>query len=210
MKVRELIYDIRVILKENTNDSVLSNRDIWSICWRFATTLISRQVNTKRYIYHLNIWKDIEVKFTEVPITEGTSLDIPVDCTIYKSINPLPKLVESPFGAIYRNITTFDKTTSYSLVDPHLFKTKKKITKNKGKFVFINNNHLYSTDKYPLILSGLFEDISFSLGKGCKIMDLEVPIPNDLISSILQMTPQQLSLFKQVPQDSITNLNPNN
>jgi hypothetical protein len=41
-------------------------------------------------------------------------------------------------------------------------------------------------------------------------MDLDVPIPNDLISSILQMTPQQLSLFKQVPQDSITNLNPNN
>lgn len=210
MKLRELIYDIRVSLKENTNDSVLSNRDIWSLCWRIAITLISRQVNTKRNIYHLNIWKDIEVKFTEVPITEGTSLDIPIDCTIYKSINPIPKLVESPFGAIYRNITTFDKTTSYSLIDPHLFKTKRKITKNKGKFVFINNNHLYSVDKYPLILSGLFEDISLTLGNGCKIMDLEVPIPSDIISSLLQMTPQQLSVFKQVPQDTITNLNPNN
>lgn len=210
MTIRELISKLRVILKENSVDSVLTNRDIWSIAWSYAITLIQRETDTKRNIFYLNMFKNMTLTMKKVSIIDSVEgFDIPLDCIMYRSIKPLPSIVESKFGFITRQITTIDKSKSFDLVTPQSYRDKIKITKGKGKFVYVENGYLYSNQKYPLIVSALFSNIMDMLGKGCKVMDLEAPIPGYIESSILQMTSQQLGMFKQAPQDVIVNDNPN-
>jgi len=211
MTIRQLISTLRVILKENTVDSVLSNRDLWSIAWAYTITLIQRETDTKRNIFNLGIFKTKKILMKEVSVTEDY-LDIPIDCKIYRSINKISPIVESKFGLITRYITTLDKSMSFNLVTPQSYKDKVAITKGKVNYVFIDNGYLYSTQRYPLLLSALYSDIKEILkeSSGCKIMDLDAPIPEYMISSLLQMTPQQLGVFKQVPQDTNITTNPNN
>lgn len=210
MTIRELISKLRVILKENSADTVLSNRDIWSIAWSYAITLIQRETDTKRNIFYLNMFKNMTLNMKEVSIIDGVEgFDIPLDCIMYRSIKKLPPIVESKFGYITRQITTIDRSKSFDLVTPQSFRDKIKITKGKGKFVYVDNGYLYSNQKYPLTISALFSNIMDMLGKNCKVMDLEAPIPGYIESSILQMTAQQLGLFKQAPQDVVVNDNPN-
>jgi len=208
--IRKLVSEIRGVLKENTTDSVLTNRDIWNVAWAYAVTFIQREVDTKRNIFYLNIFKSFQVNFKEVPITDGSDFDLPIDCIIYKSINKIPEIVESKFGYIVKQITTLDRSKNFDLVTPQSYRDKLKITKGKGRFVFIENGYMYSNQRYPLLISGLFSNINFLLKDSCKVMDLEAPIPEYIVSSLLQTVPQQFGVFKQVPQDTVVNTNPNN
>ena len=210
MTIRQLVSTIRGNIKENSADSVLTNRDIWSIAWAYAITFIQRDFDSKRNLFYLNIFKTVQMNFKEVPITDGSDFDLPIDCTIYKSYDKISKIVESKFGYITRQITTLDRSKSFDLVTPQSFRDKVKITKGRGRFVFIDNGYMYSNHKFPLLISGLFYNINYLLGEGCRIMDIEAPIPEYIISSLLQATPQQLGLFKQAPQDTVINTNPNN
>jgi hypothetical protein len=213
MTIRKIISTLRTILKENTVDTVLSNRDIWNIAWSYALTLIQRELDTKRNIHNLNIFKSVKIKMKEVDITDGLlGSDYPVDCKMYRSYDKLPELVESKFGQIYKGIYTLDKSKAFDLVSSTSFRDKLKITKGKAKIVYIENGYLYSNVKFPLIVSGLFANIDNLLKKEgvCKVMDEEAPIPEYMISSLFQMTAAQLGMFKQAPQDTTINTNPNN
>lgn len=209
MTIRALISTIRSGIKENSTDSILTNREIWNLCYEQALLLIQRETDTKRNIFNLNIFTEFTVHMKAVPIAD---LDIPLDCTIYRSVEKLPTMVESKFGLIYRFISSLDKSQTYNLVTPQFFRIKIKITKGKGKFVYTENGYLYSTDKYPLIISGLFSNIKdiLKIKGGCKVMDLEVPIPSYHLAMIQGMVVQQLGVFKQTKFDSIENDNPNN
>jgi hypothetical protein len=208
MKIRQLISDLRTIVKETFPDSVLTNRDIWGIAWAYALTYIQRATDQKRNIYNFNVFKVKNVYFREVPLVP----ELDTDCIIYKSIDKLPQIVESNFGLITKYITTLDGSKAYSIVNPKDFLSKLKITKGKGKFIYIEDGYVYSNDKYPLKISALFSNILELLKEdgGCKIMDLEAPIPEYMISNLMQVTPQQLNVFLQKQQDTTTTENPNN
>jgi len=204
------------MLKENTSDSVLTNRDIWGVVWSNAILLLQRETDVKHSIHNLNIFKTIEIKMIEVSTTDGTSFNLPLDCTMYRSAEKLPEIVESRMGYIIRYITTLDRSSRFDLVTPQSFRDKQKITKGRGKLVFIDNGYLYSSFKYALIISALFSNIKIILekeiksGKVCSILDIEAPIPEYMIAPVYQMSLQSFGIFKQVPQDTTTNINPNN
>ena len=210
MKIRTLISTIRNSLKEQNVDSVLTNRDIWNIVWLYAVTYIQREVDQKRSTFNLNIFKVVDVKFKEDFIVDPNVVS--TDCTIYKSANKIPKIVESRFGYITKYITTLDRSRNYTVVNPQDFPSKVKLTKGKGKFVYFEDGYLFSNDKYPLKISALFSDLKHLLKKegSCKVMDLEAPIPEHTLSDLLRIVPTQLGLFEQKPMDTTTNLNSNN
>ena len=207
MTIRSLISNVRTSLKEASVDSVLTNREIWNLCWEQALLLFQREADTKRNLFNLNIFTEITVRMKAVSIID----EVPVDCTIYRSIDKIPALVESKFGLIYRFISTLDKSQQYNLVTPQAFKLKIKITKGRGKYVYVENGYLYSTDKYPLIISGLFSNVKdlLKIKGGCKVMNLELPIPTYHLTMVEQMTIDRLKIFKSIKQDTDVNANPN-
>ena len=208
MIIREFIGTIRSAIKEDSTDSVLTNREIWSLAWSAVLLLIQRETDQKKSIFRSNIFKSLVIQMKEVPIAD---LDIPIDCTVYRSIDKLPAIVQSKFGFIYNDISTLDRSVQFDIVTPQLFRIKTKITKGKGKFVYFDNGYLFSNYKYPLRLTVLLQDVKdmLKIEGGCKILDLPIPFPAFLVAPAIQSVIQELSEFKRVPQDTTENNNPN-
>lgn len=216
MTIKEIISTIRTNLKEDTVDSVLTNREIWRITWAYAITFIKQSTDKKRNIFNQDLFKTIVVKMKEVPTADLNNFGIPIDCTVYRSINKIPKIIESDYGLIFRYIGTLDRSRTFNLTTPHTFYDKIKITKGKVGYVFTENNYIYSNEKFPLLISALFSNLLDILkqeikeGGKCSIMDLECPIPEFIISDLLKAVITQLGIFKQSPQDTTVTANPNN
>jgi hypothetical protein len=202
---RTLTSTLRDIIKETNVDTLLTNRAIFEIFWNNIITLIERDIKSQGKIYYSNSFKPIIVKFKEVSKVE--EIDIPTDCTIYKSVNSISNIMNTNIGYIVNGVTTLDGSKTFSMVSQKEYYSKLKITKGRGNYVYIKNNYIYSSNKFPLMIEAL---ISPLYSVECGMIDKSLEIPDYLISVAYDMTLQKLSLHKSIPADTITNTNPNN
>lgn len=220
MIYKELISRIRNSLKEESKDSALTNKHIYNIIRTASILLIKREADNKNFIYQAsNLWSTICVNMIKVPSTE--CLHIPTECTLSRSENKLPGLIESSTGFIYKSISSVDNSIQYLLSTPYIIGLKVNLKYNKSRYAWIENEFLYSYDAHPVLkIIGFFErDIvsnnQYGLNQAtlahsiCSRMDEKVKTPEYLIDGVVKMVIQELQIFKQLPVDILDNKNPN-
>ncbi len=229
MKVREVISRVRNSLKEHNADSVFFNKHIYSILKSHTAFLLKRESERLKNNIYLssNIWTPICVEMEPVSAILCDCINLPIDCTIYRSKQKLPVMLEVGYSFFYKSISTADHSEFFNLVSPNGFKqrTSTKYAKySKDSLAFIENGYLYTPDKeYALLrILGWFENTTGfkdcnakpedekNSTAGCSLLDTEFKCPEHLISPAIQMTLEELLRTKQLPYDNIANGNSEN
>lgn len=200
MKNKDIISRIRVSVKEIGKDNLLTNKSIYNILRSSAIFLLKREADSKNTIYNqMGIFSTICVDMIEVSATE--CLNIPSNCRVWRSKNKIPKIIESSTGFIYKAISSMDNSVQFFLTTPYIERLKSKIKFNKNKYVWLENDYLYSKDSYPILkIVGIFEeDIRPPQeDSNCSRLEDSFFLPDYLCDAAVKLTLQELSVFKQI------------
>lgn len=155
----EIISRLRNAINEVTADSNYSNRYLYSAFNTAALQLIKQDEEKGRTYFQSNLWESICFKMEPVDSILCNCMYLPNNCTVYRSNKPIPKILESTGGIIYRFLATPDLSKEFTILTPYQFSVKSKIKYNKEKYAFIHNGYLFTPkETFPLlILSGLFD-----------------------------------------------------
>lgn len=214
--IAESISRIRNGLKAVKEEAFITDRFIFSVLNKYATTLIERENKIN------NIFKNSLV-FGEIPYLELIECDV-VDpcytqletgCKIMRSKDKLPKIKTLKFGPAIRFVTSIDK--SKTLIQTTAAKyarlsNSSTFKYNKTKYYWITDGYLYvpNVDWDAVAINAIFdEDISPWLcgetgeEKACSLMqDNEFNIPEHLLSECEQLAKQELIVLAQIPVDT--------
>ncbi len=230
MKIREIISRVRNSLKEHKSDSVFFNKHIYSVLKSHTAFLLKRESEKLKNNIYLssNIWTPICVEMEPVSAIMCSCINLPIGCTIYRSKQKLPTMLEVGYSFFYKSISTIDHSEFFTLVSPNGFKqrTSTKYSKfSKDSLAFLEDGYLYTPDKEYSVLRILgwfentkgFKDCSkgssssdSSSNSSCSIMDSEFKCPEHLISPVIQLTLEELLRTKQLSYDNIPNKNTEN
>ena len=213
MTNREVIAIIKEGLKKINADSLYTNKGIWLKLKAVADALIKKDADSKLAFYRLNnIFTPVYVNTTEVsPLTDSCLSSLPIDCTVCRSKDKLPKFVETAYGMLYKAITSVDGSESFTLVTQSEYRTKSKIKYNTSKYAWIENGYMYFSTCYPCIkVIGYFSQPPTSTSDGnCSILDQQFPCPDYLLTFALDQTISSLGNMESLQNDIVSNKNTN-
>lgn len=213
--VGESISRVRNILKAVKEDPFLTDRFIYSLIIKFSKTLIKRDSLASSIYKYTNLFKEIPcVDLIEVDKVEACCIDIKTGCTIRRSKDKLPKLMEIDSGPVIRSVSTLDHSQraveTYPSVYTNMTKTSGFKYNNKKYFWFLNG-YIYLPDVHweGVRVEAIFDD-DVAI-ESCAVTDQkelclpkqdeELAIPEHLFSEIEQMVVQQILTAGQIPSD---------
>lgn len=142
--LNELIYNIRGIIKERSDDSNLSNSQIAHMINYCRETLIRRDYENKHSInpqieQPLGCW-DV------IPVDKAECCELSTDCNILRTSLPLPQFVETYKKILLTYVGSIDDETDYQIISPVRSRWTKydKYTSQLPKAI-IKNGYLYIT-----------------------------------------------------------------
>lgn len=213
----DVISRLRGTIKEVSDDSLYSNRYLWSVFYSAALELMKQQSDKGSIYSQVSVWSSACIEFEPVSSLYCNCTFLPYDCIVYRSKKKLPALLESADGPVYRFISTPDMSKEFTLTTPYLYKVKSGIKYNKEKYVFMHDGYLYMPDfKYPVLaMSALFtQDVSefqcnpTTTGKCGTVLDAPHNLTNFLINAAIKISLQELGFSKQAQPDQLPNVNP--
>ena len=218
MTIGEITSRLRNILKDQFGDSRYSNRYLWNVFLTASKYLIKQDADKSRIYNQTDLWQSICIKLEEVPTAICNCYCLLFDKTVYRSVDKLPKILESSDGLIYRFISSPDMSKQFTLVTPYQYQVKSRIKYNKELYVFTHDGYLYSPSvSYPLlVISAVFEDDVSHLSCGSQvtvsgscgsILDTKISLPDYLIDAAIKMSLQELGASKAIVTDEAPNQN---
>jgi len=223
MTNREIISDIRKANKFMEYDTMVSDRFLLSLAFKYSLLLIQRETN-KRKLWNLsNAFHTINCfKLEQVPLSQ--CLDFTSSEIISKSVDKLPNVENGYYGNLIQGVYDIEgrveiKATSLKQYQNYL-KLNKFRSLKKEAFYFIEEGYLYIT--HPSIeavkIVALFSeyDVNLSKYKQCDCdccddddcyapLDEEFKCPGYLTSSVLEMVNNQLRVYAQLREDKTDN-----
>lgn len=200
---RELIYTVKNILRggQVVDDDTITDRQVAFLIDAARSTLLRQQYNRGQNLSDNNIQTVPCMSMEQV----DTSLmpGFPTNCTVYRTLNPLPKPVESKGKDLITGITSPSLgSISYEYI-PYSRLPYAKATRFKRPIITIFNRYVYLIDApYTLniAISGVFEEpnelssYNDCEGNSCFDWDTEYPMSSHLIDPVIKMVVQNLAM----------------
>jgi len=218
MTYKEAVSKVVNELRLNNKDNHRSRRFILKTLQDNANTLISQKLLERTITQDLNLYSTIECfefekqEVKKCPIIEFRRCDV-----LMKSKKPLPELIFSRLGSSIKNVTSVDGNYKFTLVDKIQYQRNKKRKYKLKEEVFIyldNDMHVYIPDEeiYSVDLDIItpkteeLDECSACKKPNCKSnWEYEFICPTKLISTVFQMTLQELGVNKQIIEDQNIN-----
>lgn len=219
MKINDIISRVKAIYNKGveTDDSRLSDRLVYDKLKSTRSLLIKREIDKKRQVSDWIVQTIPCFELATALPNDCTSCGVPAPgCKILKSVNKLPKPVQSVVGPELEAVTTMDGNKVFSKTNwvKKRYKSGDKYTSAvedyfiKDEYLFITTNSLL---KYVSV-SGVFEDPLEPVGlDACGAtcinpLEQEFYLDGHLTDAVIEMTVQQLvGVMKSMPEDSINN-----
>lgn len=204
------ISRVRGSVKAVKSDAFITDRYIYSIILKYAKTFIKRLDDKGKVYFIRNLFKTIPcVELVEVDKVDACCEGISSDCTIRRTKDPLPKIVDGYDGPIIRSIFSLDYSMS---VQPTWLEQYIAIA-NSGNFKYNKTHYYWLRDGYAYFPDVEWEAVNIeAIWEGnityfqcdtknkCKIMqELESPIPDHLFSEIEQQVLNEINLMIRIP-----------
>lgn len=213
--IQEHISRIKAVLKLNNADARLTDRHIFSLMQKHAVFLLKRDSSWLRVpstIYQVLHKLDLK----EVDSVEACGID--TKCTIRRTIERLPKIVENVDGPIIKRVTSLDGSTVLTPIESSSY--TRKIGKSTAKYDktlyywYINGYLYFPNIKWDAVrIEAYFEeeikDVCDEIDSCSYKQNSLFIIPEFLTSAMDQLIMQDISLYLKIPQDQLIQKNEN-
>lgn len=180
----------------------------------YAFMLLRREDSKNKLMRMTSLFKVHPcLELIDVSKIEACCVDLETDCTIKRTKEKLPEMIEGVFGPMIRNVMSIDGSESLNITDPvtYLEMTKTSTFKNnKNKYCWVLDRHIYFPDSQweAAAVDGMFEkNLADQICGGDPCIarqDQEMPVPDYLFAEIKQMVKQDLGMGIQIPSDNST------
>lgn len=220
MKIRQVVSNLRQLIKQVSADSVINDRTIASELKNAAALLIRRELLLRRLWSSASIFEQIKcLTLCEVPLAECCSYSSA--CTIRKSSCRIKGLADlGTFGMAIQGVFSVDGTKKFKEANPSRYENilRLKIPDKKSFFWFMDG-YLYITDPdiEAINLVAYFESDLQLEGENCSCtnaaeksncinpLDLEFRCPAYLIENASQMVLDKLArIYKSSSVDGVS------
>jgi hypothetical protein len=218
--INEVISRIRGQVKAEVQDAFVTDRYIYSLITKYAKFLMRRQDFANKLMKFNSIWSFLPyVELIEIDKVEAQCTGIQTGCTIKRTKNKLPDMIEGYWGPLIRTVSSIDNSIELQPTQPGTYTSITKTTSfryNKKKYYWFLNNHLYLPDNEwdAVRVEAVFDDdISAWL---CDEEDQCVPryeqelkIPDFLLAEVeSQILNVMFNTMKVPSEDSDNKINP--
>jgi len=210
------ISRVRNVLKAVKEDPFMTDRFIASLISKYAKVFIRRQDNENKLMRIQSLFEPIScIELIEVDKIEACCAGITSNCTIMRTKDKLPPLLEGVFGPIYRSVSSIDGSIQLIKTFPSTYVSMTKSTNfkyNTTKYFWFLDGYMYfpNIDWEAVTVEGLWDgDIAFFKcddDKKCLPMqDQPLRIPEFLFAEIEQMVLKEILTAGQIPTDGADN-----
>lgn len=211
-KVREWISQIRNLSKTLKQDNVyVTDRLIFSLIKKHAAPLIYQEDGKMKLMKMDFLFTPLPfVELIEVDRVEAECVGISSDCTIKRTRNKLPEMLTGYWGAAIRDVSSIDGQIEIYPTSPRQYVRKRNSTDakyDKNKYFWYLNGYLYFPDlewdavRLEAIFSEEVSDYLCNSDPCADAQDMELGIPEYLISTIQNLVLADISGTMQIPQD---------
>lgn len=142
--VRESISRVRNLVKSVKEDAFLTDRFLYSLISKYSKLLIKRQDNENKIMRFQSLFETIPcIELIEVDKVEACCTGIKTGCTIRRTKERLPSVLEGVYGPLFRSITSLDRSEEVYRTYPSIFTS-----------IANSTNYKYNTTKYYWYLDG--------------------------------------------------------
>ena len=217
--IEETISRVRNVVKGVKEDAFLTDRFIYSLVLKYAKMLIRRQDNENKIMRFQSLFEKLPcVELIEIDKIEACCGGIKSNCTIMRTKNKLPNVLEGAYGPLFRTISSIDGSIQVYKTYPNIYTNMANLPTfkyNKNKYYWYLGGYLYFPNIVweSISVEGLWdESIAMYIcdGDSCKPRQLDdTHIPEYLFAEMEQMVAKDLLTMIQIPiENNDDNQNP--
>jgi len=205
------ISRVRNLIKGVKEDAFITDRLLYSLILKYAKLLIKRQDNENKIMRFQSLFEAIPcVELIEVDKVEACCSGIKTHCTIMRTKDKLPTILEGSFGPLFRNITSLDRSIQVYKTYPSTFTNIANSTTfkyNKTKYYWYLEGYLYfpNIEWDGVLVEGLWADsidyLKCDSEKCLYAQDENINIPEYLFAEVEQMVMRDLGVLVQMPTE---------
>ena len=209
-KISEVISRIRGQVKAEVQDAFVTDRYVYSLVVKYAQLLMRRQDFANKLMKFNPVWKTLPyIELIDVDKIEAECAGIQSDCTIKRSREKLPNMIEGYWGPLIRTVSSIDGSIEAQATQPGTYTSMTKTTSfryNKKKYFWFLNGYIYmpNVEWDAVKLEGVFDDnIGFWLcdeaEKCTPRYEQDINIPEALFAEIETQVVNAMMLTVKVP-----------
>jgi len=211
--VGDSISRVRNLLKAVKEDPFITDRFLYSLILKYSKLLIKRQDNENKIMRFQSLFETIPcIELIEVDKVEACCTGIRTGCTIRRTKDKIPDVLEGSYGPLFRSITSLDRSIEVYRTYPSIYTSIANSTNakyNKTKYYWYLDGYLYfpNIEWEGVLVEGLWTanvDYLKCDGDDCQLkQDHLVHIPEYLFAEIEQLVMKDLGMFVQMPNESL-------
>jgi len=207
------ISRVRNTFKLVKEDPFVTDRFLYSLIIKYGKALMRRQENEGKIFGYTSLFQFLPcVEMITVDKVQACCTGIKTGCTIQRSKEKLPSMIQGSKGPIVRSVTTIDRSKEAHRVLPNTYANLTNMSSykyNKTHYYWILDDYLYVPDVSweGVLVEAVFEDDigPFLCDEGADectpAQELPMNIPEYLFAEIEQMVRQDLIPTMQIPPD---------
>lgn len=209
--IADTVSRVRNLVKAVKEDAFLTDRFIYSLVLKYAKLYIRRQDNENKIMRFQSLFEPIPcVELIEVDKIEACCSGIQSKCTIMRTKDRLPTVLEGAYGPLFRSISSIDGSVPVFKTYPAIYTAMANSSNfkyNKNKYCWYMDGYLY----FPNLIweaarvEGLWEDSIAYLkcdGDECRPRQEDAThVPEYLFAEIEQGVLKELGMEISVPTE---------
>lgn len=214
--IGSVISRIRGQVKAEVQDAFVTDRYIYSLIQKFAQLLIRRQDSLNKLMKFNAIWKTLPfIELIDVDKVEAECTGVTSGCTIKRTKNKLPNMMEGYWGPLIRTVSSIDGSRELKATHPGTYTSLTKTTSfryNNQKYFWYLNGYLYFPDlEWDAVrLEGVFDDdisdwLCDSKDQCTPRYEQDINIPESLFAEIEQQVIVLMGQSIQIPSEDSDN-----
>ncbi len=210
--IGDSVSRVRNLVKGVKEDAFLTDRFIYSLIIKYAKLLIKRQDNENKIMRFQSLFETVPcIELITVDKVEACCTGIRTNCTIKRTKDRIPEILEGSYGPLIRSITSLDRSIEVYKTYPSTFTNIANSTNykyNQQKYYWYLDGYLYfpNLDWEAVLVEGLWaESVDYLKcdGDECGLrQDDPIHVPEYLFAEIEQMALKDLAFLIQTPVET--------
>lgn len=210
--IGDSVSRVRNLVKGVKEDAFLTDRFIYSLIIKYAKLLIKRQDNENKIMRFQSLFETVPcIELIEVDKVEACCSGIRTNCTIRRTKDKIPEILEGSYGPLIRSVTSMDRSVEVFKTYPSTFTAIANSTNfkyNKEKYYWYLDGYLYfpNLEWEGVLVEGLWSESVDYLkcdGDECGArQDDAIHVPEYLFAEIEQMALKDLAFLIQTPVET--------
>lgn len=210
--IGEFISRIRNLIKGVKQDAFLTDRFLYSLIRKHAGWLLKREDGASKLTRINSIFQTLScVELIDVDKVQANCAGLRSGCTIKRSKETLPTILEGYFGPIVRSVTSIDGMVNLHPTLPGNYVAMSRLSSfkyNSARYYWILDGYIFlpNIDWDAVTIEAVFEEDISPMSEGDHLncsnkQDGAFHVPEYLFGELEAQVLKDLSLMLQIPSD---------